>query len=144
MSWRCSAESNDGLVNNLLSNAIVKVPRVGEAMKKVDRGNFIEQDPYQDAPQQIGYKATISAPHMHAYVLEMLAEQAQKPGAHILDVGSGSGYLCAAFAELAPSDARIYGIDYLPELTKLSEKNLNKQVESISAVVSLHMLSYSV
>lgn len=45
-----------------------------------------------------------------------------------MDVGCGSGYLCAVFSELAPSDAHIYGIDYIPELVSLSERNLNKQV----------------
>jgi protein-L-isoaspartate O-methyltransferase len=44
-----------------------------------------------------------------------------------LDIGVGSGYLAAAFAEMASSDGRVYGIDCIPELVKLSEKNLNEQ-----------------
>lgn len=70
-------------------------------MNKVDRKNFVV-DPayaYADSPQQIKYGATISAPHMHAYALEWLQDKLV-PGAKVLDVGSGSGYLCAAFAEM--------------------------------------------
>ncbi len=38
-------------------------------------GHFAPQNPYDDAPQPIGYRATISAPHMHAYALEKLVDQ---------------------------------------------------------------------
>jgi protein-L-isoaspartate(D-aspartate) O-methyltransferase len=38
----------------------------------------------------IGNDQTISAPHMHAACLDLLAEQL-RPGASALDVGSGSG-----------------------------------------------------
>ena len=38
----------------------------------------------------IGYGQTISAPHMHATCLELL-DSKLRPGARVLDVGSGSG-----------------------------------------------------
>jgi protein-L-isoaspartate O-methyltransferase len=73
-----------------------------------------------------GYGQTISAPHMHALALELLKDHAkyvlftfnfhkfknnwthtmidhlwsQRPGAKVLDVGSGSGYLSACFAAM--------------------------------------------
>ena len=47
-------------------------------------------DAYEDAPQTIGFAATISAPHMHAHALEYLVDHL-KPGARVLDVGCGSG-----------------------------------------------------
>ena len=83
------------------------------------------EDPYDDSPQRIHSSgATISAPHMHAACLQLLAPHMQ-PGAQVgvhaclcshvglsccmlwrhrwvllqvLDVGSGSGYLTAVFA----------------------------------------------
>ena len=33
-------------------------------MLKVDRGNYVKHNAYQDSPQGIGYGVTISAPHM--------------------------------------------------------------------------------
>jgi len=52
------------------------------------------------------FGATISAPHMHALCLELLAPFL-RPGAAALDVGSGSGYfaaLMAAVAAAAPAE----------------------------------------
>ena len=52
-------------------------------------------DPYMDAPQPIGFEATISAPHMHAMALEQLKVELV-PGSRALDVGAfralGVGY----------------------------------------------------
>ena len=39
-------------------------------------------------PPQIGFHETITAPHMHATCLELLRDHL-KPGARVLDVGSG-------------------------------------------------------
>lgn len=68
-------------------------------MKAIDRGVFVDDSPYQDSPQPIGFAATISAPHMHAYALEHLSTHLV-PGARALDVGSGSGYLTLAMARM--------------------------------------------
>ena len=37
-------------------------------MLDVDRGNFVGNQKYQDSPVQIGYGATISAPHMVLFI----------------------------------------------------------------------------
>ncbi|KAF8312128.1 protein-L-isoaspartate O-methyltransferase [Clavulina sp. PMI_390] len=95
-------------------------------MMKVDRGNYvtIPSDAYFDSPSSIGYDATISAPHMHAHAAENLLPLI-KPGARILDVGSGSGYTAAVFYHLT-ENAKIIGIDHIPELVEFSVKNLRK------------------
>lgn len=86
-------------------------------MRTVDRGDFYQSNVsvYDDTPQCIGYNATISAPHMHAYCLEQL-QDLLVPNAHVLDVGSGSGYLLAAFYEMTDKQGKIYGIEHIPEL----------------------------
>lgn len=53
-----------------------------------------------------------------------------KPGAHVLDVGSGSGYLTACFyryiqAQGGDSNTQIVGIEHQPELVTISQENLN-------------------
>lgn len=104
-----------------------------------------------DAPQSIGHGVTISAPHMvmfvfnkrslkfiltfvfvflkHAFALEYLRDH-MKPGAHVLDVGSGSGYLTACFYRFIQAqgdnpNTRIVGIEHQPELVGISKENLN-------------------
>ena len=103
---------NARLIERLLNHTIIKSARVAEAMKKVDRGDFVlDKDyAYDDCPLSIGYNATISAPHMHAYCLEWL-EDVLKPGAKVLDVGSGSGYLCAVFHEL--TRGKVVGVEHI-------------------------------
>ena len=101
-------------------------------MAKVDRADFIENSPYEDCPQRIGYNVTISAPHMHAYCLEWMKDTLQ-PGAKILDVGCGSGYLCAAFHELVKgpdNTGKVVGIEHIEPLAQLSVENLRKSYSS--------------
>ncbi|KAI8890307.1 protein-L-isoaspartateD-aspartate O-methyltransferase [Backusella circina FSU 941] len=125
MAWRCSADSNEGLVDNLRDASIISNQRVIDAMKAVDRGDFASRYAYEDRPQSIGYGATISAPHMHGYALNKL-EPYLKPGMKVLDVGSGSGYLCACFAEMVGPTGAAIGIEHIPELVDSSVRNISK------------------
>lgn len=125
MAWRCSGSSNVELVSNLVQSSIVKSARVAQAMKAVDRKNYSPSGSYEDFPQPIGWGQTISAPHMHAHVLELL-NPCLKKSASVLDVGCGSGYLLACFAHMVGTEGKVTGIDYVPELVDLSESNLLK------------------
>ncbi len=56
-----------------------------------------------------------------------------KPGASVLDVGSGSGYLAAVFyhliqdpADPKSADGKVVGIEHIPELVEWSIENLRK------------------
>jgi protein-L-isoaspartate(D-aspartate) O-methyltransferase len=127
MAVRCHGKNNAELVRNLSGKAgIVKDPRVVAAMEMVDRGAYCQAHPYEDRPQRIGYNITISAPHMHAHALQELATNLV-PGAKVLDVGCGSGYLTACFAELVRgSGGHAYGIDHISGLVELSETNMRR------------------
>eukprot|EP00879_Flechtneria_rotunda_P005397 GHRR01005687.1.p1 GENE.GHRR01005687.1~~GHRR01005687.1.p1 ORF type:complete len:312 (+),score=89.15 GHRR01005687.1:462-1397(+) len=113
--------SQDELVDYLIRSKLVKTARVAEAMRQVDRGKYINPafatmaDAYQDRPLAIGEGQTISAPHMHAVCLELL-EPFLQPGARVLDVGSGSGYLSACMAKLLSPDGHVLGVEKVPEL----------------------------
>lgn len=78
----------------------------------------------------VGYNVTISAPHMHAHALEML-EDKLIPGACVLDVGSGSGYLTVCMARLVQPNGKVIGIEHIPELVQLSIKNISKNSRSL-------------
>lgn len=79
---------------------------------QVDRAHYAPFEPYQDRPQSIGHNATISAPHMHAAACESLLQFLQ-PGARVLDVGSGSGYLTHVIAELVQPGGKVIGVDHI-------------------------------
>ncbi|KAL7423914.1 hypothetical protein Q5752_001499 [Cryptotrichosporon argae] len=128
MAWRCSGETNDELIDNLLQNGIIHSHVVADAMKQIDRAHYVPDRgaAYGDSPQRIGFNATISAPHMHAHAAEHLLpflRAADVAGGAVLDVGSGSGYLTAVFHRLAPA-ATVVGIDHVQGLIDLSVRNL--------------------
>lgn len=141
MSWMCSGKTNAELVTNLSSRIIPVGSRVGPAMLKVDRANYVadnswsaarkakaKAEAYMDAPMGIGHDATISAPHMHAYAAEYLLPYLN-PGARVLDVGSGSGYFVAVLHHLVASEDKankVIGIEHIPELVQFSVENLQK------------------
>lgn len=97
-------------------------------MMAVDRGLFSKNNPYMDSPQSIGYAVTISAPHMHAHALELLADHL-KEGSRALDVGSGSGYLVACMAIMVGKEGVAVGIDHIDDLVDGSIANVNKDPE---------------
>lgn len=84
-------------------------------MLAVDRGLFIpphlREEAYDDKPLPLAEtNATISAPHMHCAALEILEPKLQ-PGAAVLDVGSGSNYLVACFAQMIEGKGKIVGVE---------------------------------
>ncbi|KAI9910287.1 hypothetical protein PsorP6_011074 [Peronosclerospora sorghi] len=141
MAWRCSAVSNDGLVDNLTRAGIIQSQRVARAMKATDRALYVtpRDDPegarlvspaqaYQDAPQPLGFGQTISAPHMHASALEFAHASIRKMDhPRVLDVGAGSGYLTACLGNLVESDGgRVFGIECIPQLVQLAQRNIER------------------
>lgn len=94
----------------------------------MDRRHYSPSGPYDDAPQSIGFSATISAPHMHASAAESLLPFLG-PGARVLDVGSGSGYLTHVLANLVGSEGRVVGVDHIQELVDLAMSNMNKSAD---------------
>lgn len=66
----------------------------------------------------------------HAHAVENLLPFL-KPGARVLDVGSGSGYLSAVLHYLVDGpgvgeESKVVGIDHIPELVDFSVDNLKK------------------
>eukprot|EP00249_Psilotum_nudum_P012545 c23848_g1_i1 orf=679-1335(-) len=134
MSWRCHGKDISELVDNLQKHGILTSKSAAEAMRQIDRADFVPEggSSYADAPQPIGYGATISAPHMHGYCLSLLAGQL-KPGASVLDVGSGSGYLTAVFGLMVGEAGRVVGLEHIPQL-------VDKSIESIKCGPAAHLL----
>ena len=128
MAWsgRYQAKTNHDLIEHLRRSRVIKSDRVYEAMSSVDRGNYTHSNyPYVDTPQGIGFGATISAPHMHAYALELLQDKLHE-GARALDVGSGSGYLTACMAKMLGPNGFAVGIEHIEELKAFATENIER------------------
>ena len=119
--------SNEDLVNLLVGRCLL--PReFKEHFLKVDRVKYLhdKQKKYIDSPSKIEAGQTISAPHLHAFALREL-QPVLKKGAHVLDVGCGSGFLTAVFAYIVGVDkgmGKVVGIDIHQELVDFSKKNI--------------------
>ncbi|KAJ6591215.1 protein-L-isoaspartate O-methyltransferase [Mycena vulgaris] len=152
MAWRCSGKTNRELVENIIKAKILTstsethLDRISHAMNAVDRAHFVpnKSDAYTDSPQSIGHGATISAPHMHAFAVDYLLPFL-RPGAKVLDIGSGSGYLCAVLHNLVSSYAKdepekvvipgkVIGIEHIPELVDWSLQNLKQDDRTRRAI----------
>ncbi|KAF8496494.1 protein-L-isoaspartate O-methyltransferase [Russula emetica] len=134
MAWSCSGTTNAELISNLLRNRLINSDTVAAAMKAVDRANYVvdKRHAYEDSPQSIGHDATISAPHMATeLLLPFLRDRpaGSSGGTRVLDVGAGSGYLTSVFYHLVRDTqpqphAVVVGIEHIPTLTALAEKNI--------------------
>jgi protein-L-isoaspartate(D-aspartate) O-methyltransferase len=98
--------------------------RVLAAMGRVPRELFVlDHDrgaAYEDTPLPIGFGQTISQPYIVGLICQ---EAAVRPGARVLDVGTGSGYQAAVLAELG---AETHTVERIPELAELARRNLEQ------------------
>ncbi len=96
--------------------------RVLAAMRKVSRQDFVPPDmkdrAYVDSPLPIGHGQTISQPYIVAF---MTAALNLKGNEKVLEIGTGSGYQAAVFAELAKE---VYSIEIVKPLGELAAKAL--------------------
>ena len=116
---------NKFLAIELIHTNMIQTEKVAKVMLDVDRNNYAPRNQYANRPQYIGYNVTISAPHMHAFALEYLSNFCTK-GAHILDVGSGSGFLTVALSKMTNDAGIVVGIEHIPELYNFGISNVKK------------------
>lgn len=73
---------------------------------------------YADSPLPIGHQQTISQPYIVAFMTQALDP---KPGDHVLEIGTGSGYQAAVLAELVHS---VYTIEIVTPLATRAKADL--------------------
>ena len=76
---------------------------------------------YGDFPYPIGWGATISQPFIVAYMTQRLG---LKPGARVLEVGTGSGYQAAVLAAMG---AQVWSLEVVPELAAHAQRALQAE-----------------
>mmetsp|Transcript_25203 Transcript_25203/g.54847 ORF Transcript_25203/g.54847 Transcript_25203/m.54847 type:complete len:170 (-) Transcript_25203:228-737(-) len=68
---------------------------------------------------------------MHAFCLQLLCDHLV-PGAHVLDVGSGSGYLTAVMGHMVGAEGHVVGIDHISQLVEQSKKDMRANAVTAS------------
>lgn len=96
--------------------------RVLEAMRAVPREEFVPahlaEFAYEDGPLRIEADQTISQP----YIVALMAEAAELgPGDKVLEIGAGSGYAAAVFAQVA---GEVLAIERHRELAELAGQRM--------------------
>ena len=98
--------------------------RVLAVMEKVPRHEFVPEQQrnraYEDRALPIGYDQTISQPYIVAFMTEQLDPQ---PTDRVLEIGTGSGYQAAVFAQLV---AEVYTIEIIEPLAQRAEADLKR------------------
>ena len=81
--------------------------------------------------QFLTHNSVIPAPKVHAWCLEWM-EKKLKPGARVLDIGAGSGFMTAAMYEMVKRpphnstvpQGKVIGIEHIEELARKAMGNL--------------------
>jgi protein-L-isoaspartate(D-aspartate) O-methyltransferase len=118
------AAQREEMVRTQLAQRGIRDLRVLDAMRYVPRHEFVpellHQAAYEDRPLPIGEGQTISQPYIVAAMLEHLA---LKIADHVLEIGTGSGYVTALLSLLS---ADVYSVERHAQLAAAAENTLHK------------------
>ena len=100
-------------------------------MRRRDRTDFLPASQRaaaeRDAPVPIGHDQTNSQPSTVAAMLRLLDV---RPGQHVLDVGSGSGWTTVLLGDLVGQVGWVLGVERIPELVVLARTAIERHGQS--------------
>ena len=103
----------------------VSDPRVLDAMRAVPRHRFVPSSllsqAHGDFPLPVGEGQTISQPYIVALMTEHLR---LSQGAHVLEIGCGSGYQTAVLSEVVGPRGDVVSIERIPALARSARERL--------------------
>jgi protein-L-isoaspartate(D-aspartate) O-methyltransferase len=119
--WRASRQR---LVTEQLVARGIRDSATLAAMGSVPRHEFVPEKyrhlAYEDTPLPIGEEQTISQPYIVALMTELIQP---RPGARVLEVGTGSGYQAAV---LAAAKCRVWTIEIFAALASEARERLRR------------------
>lgn len=122
-----TSHTNEELIHELKEGGYLKTSTIQEAFRIIDRAFFVPEEyrrvAYENHPLPIGFGQTISQPLTVAFMLSLVEP---KVGEKILDIGMGSGWQAALLAFLVGEHGSVVGVERVPELAGIAEKNLEK------------------
>ncbi|MHA1954010.1 MAG: protein-L-isoaspartate(D-aspartate) O-methyltransferase [Candidatus Heimdallarchaeaceae archaeon] len=122
------------VLSRLRTHRITITDRMKQAFLNVPREEFVldkyRKRAYVDTPLPILSGQTISAIHM---VMIYISSSCSDPqiGHKILEVGAGSGYNAAMFAEMVAPEGvdnpgHVYAVEIIPELVEFAKNNIER------------------
>lgn len=115
------------LLESLKGVGVLANQEIYQAFEAVDRKDFVNEYyldlAHEDMPLPIGFGQTISQPYTVAFMLNLLEP---RKGQTVLDIGSGSGWTTSLLAHVVGSRGSVIGLEIVPELVKIGQKNLSK------------------
>ncbi len=122
------------VLSRLRTHRINVTDRMKQAFLNVPREEFVldkyRERAYIDTPLPILSSQTISAIHM---VMIYISSSCSDPqiGHKILEVGAGSGYNAAMFAEMVAPEGvdnpgHVYAVEIIPELVEFAKNNIER------------------
>ncbi len=114
------------LVDALARQGRVERESTRAALEAVPRHEFVpessREDAYVDRPLPIGEGQTISAPHMVAAMVDLLALES---GDRVLEIGTGCGYHAAVTAEVVGAE-NVYSVEYHDRLAEQARRRFER------------------
>jgi protein-L-isoaspartate(D-aspartate) O-methyltransferase len=118
------ARAREAMVVGQIEARGVRDAAVLRAMRTIPRHEFVRSPErpyaYEDHPLPIGHDQTISQPYIVAFMSELAAV---RPGARVLEIGTGSGYQAAVLAEMG---ADVYSIEIVEPLAAEARVTLDR------------------
>ncbi|KAL1458037.1 hypothetical protein WDU94_008212 [Cyamophila willieti] len=109
--------SNQQFVQHLKENNLTKDERILEAIHWVDRDRFAK-DGYVDSPHNFGTNSIVERPSYQSFCLDQLSDKLV-PGANVLDLGFGSGFMSCCMARLVGDSGHVTAVDHINQLVNL-------------------------
>ncbi len=128
-------QQRERLISALISEGLLRTPRVIEGIKRVPRELFVPENlrpyAYNDAPLPTAQGQTISAPHVpkkdgRDMVAIMNEALELMPGQKVLEIGAGTGYHAATIAETIGPAGRVYAVERVESLVRFARENLQR------------------
>ena len=132
MSEAVYTQRRHALVKSLIAQGVLRSPNIVRAMETVPREKFVPNNyrdsAYADTPLPIGFRQTVSAPHMVAIMAEAMELE---EGLKVLEVGSGCGYNAALLCEIVAPDCsthpgHVYTVEIIPGLFELCRQRVQE------------------